>query len=83
MKDDIQAIFTYQVADPLNLTVYGVSDLTAAVYEGGNIIPESEIYPLSAFTASYSAADVTLGSNTISVSGPNTYVVAGSTWMGA
>ena len=79
VKDDIQAIFTYQVADPLNLTGHGVSDLTAVVYQGKNIIPESDLYPLSAFTASSTAANVMLGGNMISVIGPNTYTVSGTT----
>jgi hypothetical protein len=78
----VQAIFTYQVADPLNLTGMGTGDLTAVVYQGMNIISESDLYPLSAFTASYSAADVTLGSNTIFVPGPDTYMVTGSTLDG-
>ena len=37
---------------------------------------------MTAFTASYSAADVTLGPNTISVGDPNTYLVAGSSQDG-
>ena len=82
VNNDIQAIFTYQVADPLNLTGEGVADLTAVVYQGKNIISESDLYPLSAFTASYTPADVTLGPNTISVSGPDTYTVMGSSMDG-
>ena len=82
MKDNIQAIFTYQVADPLNLTGQGVGDMTVVVYNGEEIIPESDLYPLSSFNASYSAANVTLGSNTISVAGPNRYFVAGATLDG-
>lgn len=81
-KDDIQAIFTYQVADPLNLTGEGGGDLTAVVYQGSNIIPESDLYPLSSFTASYTAANVTLGSNAISVPGANTYYVTGASMDG-
>jgi hypothetical protein len=82
VKNDIQAIFTYQVADPLNLTGQGGGDMTAVVYQGKAIIPESDLYPLSSFTASYSAANVTLGSNTISVAGPNTYFVTGASLDG-
>src|ERR1700733_2849258 len=82
VKDDIQAIFTYQVGDPLNLTGEGGGDMTAVVYQGKTIIPESDLYPLSSFTASYSAANVTLGSNTISVAGPNTYFVTGASLDG-
>lgn len=82
VKDDIQAIMTYQVADPLNLTGQGVSDMTVVVYDGQTIIPESDLYPLSAFSASYSATDVTLGSNTILVTGPNRYLVQGSSLDG-
>src|ERR1700685_932269 len=81
-KNDVQAIFTYQVADPLNLTGQGVGDLTAVVYQGKKIIAESDLYPLTSFTASYSAANVSLGQNTISVAGPNTYLVAGSSLDG-
>jgi hypothetical protein len=78
-KDGLHAFFTYQVADPLNLTGEGGGDLTAVVYQGSNIVTESDLYPLSAFSASYSAADVTLGANTISVSSPDTYLVSGAT----
>jgi hypothetical protein len=78
----IRAIFTYQIADPLDLTGQGGGDLTSVVYQGKNIITESDLYPLTAFTASYSAGDVTLGPNTISVDGPNTYLVAGSSQDG-
>ena len=82
VKDNIQAIFTYQVADPLNLTGEGGGDMTVVVYQGNNVIPESDLYPLSSFTASPTAANVTLGSNTISVAGPNTYLVTGATMDG-
>jgi len=78
VRDDVHAIFTYQAADPLDLTGRGVRDLTSVVYQGTNIITESDLYPLSDFTASYVAADVTLGPNTVSALGPNTYLVAGS-----
>lgn len=80
--NNLQAIFTYQVADPLDLTGQGAGDLTAVVYEGQNIITESDLYPLTSFTASYSAANVSLGLNTITVDGPNSYLVAGSSLDG-
>lgn len=76
--NNLQAIFTYQVADPLDLTGEGVADLTSVIYQGTNIITESDLYPLTSFTASYAAADVTLGPNTVSVLDPNTYLIAGS-----
>lgn len=81
-KHDIQAIFTYQVADPLNLTGFGISDITAVVYHGKDIVAESDLYPLSSFKASASAANVTLGPNTVSTAGPNTYFVTGSSQDG-
>jgi hypothetical protein len=81
-KNDLQAIFTYQVADPLNLTGQGGGDMTAVVYQGKKIISESDFYPLTSFTASYSAVNVSLGQNTISLAGPNTYLVAGSSLDG-
>lgn len=81
-KDDVQAIFTYQVADPTNLTGEGGGDLTAVVYQGGNLIPESDLYPMSAFRASYSAANVTLGPNEIAVTGPNRYTISGKSQDG-
>jgi hypothetical protein len=82
VQDNIQAIIVYQVADPLNLTGQGVGDLTAVVYQGQQIIAESDLYPLSAFDASYSAADVTLGANTTTVAGPNTYLISGASQDG-
>ena len=81
-KDDLQAIFTYQVIDPLNLTSFGASQIAALVYQGNKIVADAGFYPLALFTASYSAANVSVGANTISVAGPNTYVIAGSSLDG-
>ena len=81
-KDDLQAIFTYQVADPLNLSRQGGGDMTMVVYQGDKTITEGDFYPLSLFKASYSAANVSVGANTISVAEPNTYVIAGSSLDG-
>ena len=75
---DTQAIFSYQVLDPSNLAKLGAGALGAVVYQGNNIVPEYDFYPLKSFTASYSAANVTLGSNMISVVGANTYYVTGA-----
>ena len=82
VKNDLQAIFTYQVADPLNLTGEGLSDMTVVVYQGKKTVVESDLYPLSSFTASSSAANVTLGPNKVSTAGPDTYFVTGSTQDG-
>jgi hypothetical protein len=81
-KNNIQAIFTYQVADPADLSGQGGGDLTAVVYQPNQTVTESDLYPLSSFTASYSSANVTLGPNKISVKGANLYLLTGATMDG-
>jgi hypothetical protein len=44
-KDDLQAIFTYQVLDPLNLTSFGASQIAALVYQGNKIVADAGFYP--------------------------------------
>jgi len=78
-NDNVQAIFTYQVVNPLDLGGLAAAAVTVVVYQPNKMIPETDIFPLSAFTASYSAADLTMGADSISVSGPSTYNIMGAT----
>ena len=77
-KDDLQAIFTYQIIDPLNLAGIGGGQVSAVAYQGSNTITEYVPVPLSSFQTSYAAANVAAGTNTVTVQDANTYVVSGS-----
>ncbi len=78
-KDDVQAIFSYLVLNPSNAGGFGSAQMAAVAYEGSKTVSESDFVPLSSFSASYSAANVMVGSNTVSVTGPNEYLITGST----
>ena len=77
-KKDLQAIFSYQVVDPENLTGKGVSFVSAAAYKGSEIINTFDLYPLSLFCPSYTSANVAMGPDTITVLDRNTYQIIGS-----
>jgi len=81
-KHDLQAIFSYQIVDPLNLTTHGLSYVAAVVYQGNQIIPGISFYPPSLFHASDSAANVGVGPNTITVVTDNKYVISGASSNG-
>jgi len=81
-NQDLQAVFSYQVVDPGNVNGQGTAFVSAAAYQGNNIVNTFDLFPLSSFSASYSAANVTLGGNRISVLGQNAYQVEGASSNG-
>ncbi len=81
-KKDIQAIFSYQVVNPLSLGGPSVSYVAALAYKGNEIIPGIDFYPSSLFSASYSEANVAVGPNRITVLGDNRYAISGSSTNG-
>lgn len=81
-QQDLQAVFSYQVVDPANVTGQGTAFVSAAAYQGSNIVNTFDLVPLSSFSASYTAANVALGSNKISVRDPFTYLINGSSANG-
>ena len=81
-RQDLEAIFSYQVVDPANVAGLGTAFASAAVYHGSDIVNTFYLAPLSSFEASYSAANVTLGSNRISVLDPSSYRISGASANG-
>ena len=76
-QQDFEAIFSYQVVDPANIAGKGAAFVSAAAFQGNQIINTFDLFPSSAFSASYAAADVSLGENKISVVGPDSYQITG------
>ena len=64
--------------DPQNLTGKGISFVSAAAFKGGNITNTFDEFPLSSFSASYTAANVSMGADTIAVLDQDTYEINGS-----
>ena len=81
-KQDLKAIFSYQVVDPGNIDGKGSAFVAAAAYQGNQIINTVDLFPLSAFSASYAAADASFGENKISVVGPDSYQITGASSNG-
>lgn len=81
-KQDLQAIFSYQVVDPANVTGQGTAFIAAAAYKGGDIVNTFDRVPLPSFAASYSVANVVFGANKISVIGPYSYRINGASANG-
>jgi len=81
-KEDLQAVFSYQVVDPANVTGQGTAFVGAAAYKGDNIVTTFDLVPLASFEASYSAANVDFGANKISVIDPYSYRINGASANG-
>jgi hypothetical protein len=81
-SQDLQAIFSYQVVDPSNVSGQGTAFVSAAAYQDSSIVNTFDLFPLSSFSASYSAANVALGHNRISALGQDTYQIEGSSSNG-
>jgi predicted secreted hydrolase len=64
------------------MTTHGLSYVAALVYKGNEMIPGIDFYPPTLFHASDSAANVSVGQNTISVLGNNRYVISGASSNG-
>ena len=77
-QNDIQAIFTYFIADPENRSGFGLAQMVAVAYTSQGIVSEVDVYSPSVFSASYDGADVQIDANTIQVIDPNTYRIAGA-----
>lgn len=77
-RRDLQAIFTYLVTDPENLTGRGMAQLTAVAYTAQEIVSANDIYPPDSFSASYVRADVRIETNAIQVIGPDLYRITGA-----
>ena len=81
---NLQAVLVYYIANPDQLGTGGsAANMVAIVYTPGAVTPEADPYPVTSFHASYSAANVTLGGNSIHVAGANTYVLTGASLDGA
>ena len=75
---DVQAIFSYFIADPGNLTRHGLAQIAAVAYTPAGRVSAVDAYPPDAFSASYAAADVRIESGAIEVIGADTYRIAGA-----
>lgn len=79
-SNNVQAIFTYQVANPLNVSGLGIAELSTAVYTSEGILVDGDAYFTPAFSAHPLKANVTLGkTNSITVMDANTYQIVGAT----
>lgn len=78
-QQNVQAIFTYFVADPANLAGIGLSQVTAVAYTPAGIVSLTDVYPVDAFEASYEQADVQIEANRIEVIDADSYRIVGAT----
>jgi hypothetical protein len=82
--NNIQAIFTYQVANPLNVSGLGAAELSTAVYTSEGILVDGSAYFTTAFSADPLKADVTIGKpDAVTVIDDNNYQITGATRDGA
>lgn len=75
---DVQAIFSYAVRDPENLTGSAMSNVGVIVYSPEGVVAETDTFSTEMFNASYIQADVTIGDNNIEVLDSDTYRIDGS-----
>jgi len=82
----VQALFSYLINNPLNLSggllPIGFSEMAAVAYTPNGIVNEMDPYLTLSFSAQYGQADVSIGNNAITVLGPSTYRISGTTWDG-
>jgi hypothetical protein len=78
-EHNLQAIFTYFIADPANLAGIGQSQLTAVAYTSTGIVSVNDVYAPDAFSASPDDADVQIAGNGIQVVDGDTYRITGAT----
>jgi hypothetical protein len=81
-QQNVQAVFTYFVADPANLTLYGVAQLVAVAYSPAGIVSVVDSYSSDSFSAAYDKADVQIGTSAIEVVDASTYRIVGATQDG-
>ena len=78
--NNVQAIFVYQIANPLNVSSFGVSELSTAIYTSAGIEVDGSVYLTPAFSADVLKADVTIGkANSVTVIDDDTYQITGAT----
>jgi hypothetical protein len=80
--NNVQAIFSYLITNPADmqggLLRLGFSEMAAVAYTGSGIVTETDVYPAHAFSASYSAANVLIGANSVAVLDSDTYNITGA-----
>jgi len=81
-EQDLQAIFTYFIADPDNRSGHGLAQVAAVAYTAEGTISAIDLYPPQLFSASYDQADVQIQSNAIQVSDADTYRIVGASHDG-
>jgi hypothetical protein len=57
-QQNLQAIFTYFVTDPANLTGHGLAQVAAVAYTPAGVVATVDVYQPDTFNASYEQADV-------------------------
>jgi hypothetical protein len=77
-QQNVQAIFTYFVTDPANLTGHGLAQIAAVAHTPGDTIAAIDVYQPEMFSASDKQADVQIGASTIAVVAPNVYRITGA-----
>ncbi|MBI4469202.1 MAG: hypothetical protein HY650_07775, partial [Acidobacteria bacterium] len=77
-EQDVQAIFTYFIADPENRSGFSRSQVAAVGYSPGGTVSAIDVYPVGAFSASYEQANVDIMGNAVTVLGEAGYRVTGA-----
>ncbi|MFQ5738533.1 MAG: hypothetical protein ACE5JX_05935 [Acidobacteriota bacterium] len=79
---DIEAIFTYFIADPEAHSQLAVAQMAAVAYTPDGNVVATDAYGTDQFSASYEQADVVLAGNGIEVLGAGTYRIFGASQDG-
>lgn len=77
-RQGVQAIFTYFIADPEDLSGRGLAQLVSVAYTSQGIVGGVDVYSPDSFSASYAQADVQIDANAIQVIDRDTYRVVGA-----
>ncbi len=77
-QQEVQAIFTYAIADPQNRAGIGLAQVVAVAYTSQGVVSAVDGYSPDLFSASYEQADVRIGGNAIQVLDGQTYRIVGA-----
>ena len=81
-RTGLKAIFSYFVQDPSGLAGPPRVQMVAVAYTGQGMVRALDAYPVAAFDAMASRADVTLGANGIDAADADTYRIHGASLDG-
>jgi hypothetical protein len=76
-QQDLQAMMTYFISDPADLSGHGVAHIVVVVYTPQGIVSAVDVHAPDRFTAAEERADVQIDANAIQVLDADTYRVMG------